>query len=77
MDNLFRVGEKVHAVSSGPFKGLGGIIQTVDTISSRSDEPFCFYLVDLELAHLQEPIWFEREEVELASPYQSDCLSSM
>jgi len=55
-----------------PFRGLKGTIQVVSTIADEAEEPFCFYLVDLEVTHIQEPIWFEHNEVEavevVASP---------
>lgn len=63
------VGSRVHVTSYGPFRGLRGTIRTVDTIASDLVEPFCFYLVALEGAHIQEPIWFEHDEVEeVAAP---------
>jgi hypothetical protein len=36
------------------------------------DEPFCFYLIALEGAHLKEPMWFEYHEVELVGPPRVD-----
>jgi hypothetical protein len=38
----------------------------VNTIDDEEEEPFCFYLVDLEGTHIQEPVWFEHNEVEAA-----------
>jgi hypothetical protein len=40
------------------------------------DEPFCFYHIELEGAHIKEPIWFEHQEVELVTPQQSNALKS-
>lgn len=74
MDNVLRIGERIRIVSYGPFRGLRGTIGTVNTISSGSDKPLCFYLVKLEGAHIQEPIWFECDEVEVVSPQKSDIL---
>ena len=58
--------------SYGPFRGLKGTVQTVTTIADEAEEPFCFYLVALEGTQLQEPVWFEHDEVEavevVASP---------
>jgi hypothetical protein len=54
--------------SYSPFRGLRGTIQAVNTIASDPEEPFCFYLITLEGAHVREPIWFEYSEVELVAP---------
>jgi hypothetical protein len=54
--------------SYSPFRGLRGTIQTVNTIVSDLEEPFCFYLIALEGTHIREPIWFEYGEVELVAP---------
>ena len=66
------VGSLVDVTCYCPFRGLKGTIQTVSTIADEAEEPFCFYLVDLEGTHIQEPIWFEHNEVEavevVASP---------
>ena len=55
----------MYVTSYSPFRGLRGIVRSVHTIAADLDEPFCFYLIALEGAHLQEPIWFEYDEVEL------------
>ena len=68
---VFSVGSRVRVTSYSPFRGLKGTIRTVDTIapSHEEEEPFCFYKITLEGAHVREPIWFEDGEVELvASP---------
>ena len=44
---------------------MRGTIRRVDTISDELEEPFCFYLVDLEGAQIREPMWFEYDEVEV------------
>jgi len=54
----------VRVTSYGPFRRLRGTILKVDSIAADLDEPFCFYLVALEGAYIQEPIWFEYHEVE-------------
>jgi hypothetical protein len=63
--NIYAPGSPVKVTSYSPFQGLNGTIQTVDTISDDREEPFCFYLVDLEQSQIKEPIWFEYDEVEL------------
>jgi hypothetical protein len=64
---LFPEGSRIRVSSYGPFRGLRGTIRTVDSISADFDEPFCFYQIVLEGAHIQEPIWFQYDEVELVA----------
>jgi len=70
--NVLPVGSLVDVTSYSPFRGLKGTIQTVNTIADEAEEPFCFYLVDLEGTQIHEPVWFEHTEVEavevIASP---------
>jgi len=70
--NILPVGSLVDVNSYGPFRGLKGTVQMVNTIADEEEELFCFYLVALEGTHVQEPIWFEHNEVEavevVASP---------
>ncbi len=71
-DQVLPAGSRVRVTSYGPFRGLIGTIRKVDVIPGlKADEAFCFYLVELEGAHIKEPIWFEWDEVELV-----DCQSS-
>jgi hypothetical protein len=70
---MFQTGQRVCVTSYGPFRGLKGTIRIVDTIASEA-ESFCFYLIDLQGAQTKEPIWFEYEEVESVSSYESDHL---
>ena len=74
--NVFQVGSRVRVTSYSPFKGLRGTIQMVDTISADLEEPFCFYQIVLEGAYIQEPIWFEYDEVEIIAPQESKYLKS-
>jgi hypothetical protein len=64
--NVLPVGSLVDVTSYGPFRGLKGTVQMVNTIADEAEELFCFYLVVLEGTHRQEPIWFEHDEVEVA-----------
>ena len=68
--NVLPPGSLVRITSYGPFRGLTGTIRTVDTIpSADSEEPFCYYLVAVEGAWMQEPVWFGCDEVEeIAAP---------
>ena len=61
---LFPSKGRIKVTSYGPFRGLKGTIQHVDSIIDDQDEPLCFYLVSLEGAFLQEPVWFEHHELE-------------
>jgi hypothetical protein len=63
---VLAVGSLVDVTSYSPFRGLKGTVQMVNTIDDEEEEPFCFYLVDLEGTHIQEPVWFEHNEVEAA-----------
>ena len=51
--------------SYSPFRGLKGTIRTVDTIIDDLEEPFCYYLIELDGTQIKEPIWFEYDEVEV------------
>lgn len=70
---IFQTGQRVCVTSYGPFRGLKGTIRIVDTIANEA-ESFCFYLIDLEGAQTNEPIWFEYEEVESVSSYESEYI---
>ena len=63
--NILSEGSLVRITSYSPFRGLRGTICRVDTIATELEEPFCFYLIDLEGVQMKEPIWFEYDEVEV------------
>lgn len=60
-----RLGNQVRVTNYGPFRGLHGTIQEVDSISDGREDPVCFYLIALEGATIPTPIWFADHEVEL------------
>jgi hypothetical protein len=62
---ILPAGSVVRITSYSPFRGLRGTIRSVHTIPSDPDEPFCFYLIDVEGIQLREPVWFEFHEVEV------------
>ena len=68
MMNVFPPGSRVQVISYGPYRRLKGTIRAVDMIATDLDEPFCFYHIILEGTYVQEPIWFEYDEVELVGP---------
>ena len=66
--NVLLVGSLVYVTSYGPFRGLRGTIQAINTIADELEEPFCFYHIALEGASTKEPIWFAYNEVEGVAP---------
>ena len=68
--HMFSVGSRVRVVSYSPYRGIRGTVRTIHSIPPL-EEPFCFYQIELEGTHMQEPIWFPSEEVELLSPFES------
>jgi hypothetical protein len=73
---LFPVGSRVRVASYGPFRGLTGTVQKVHAISG-CDEPFCFYLIAVEGTYLEQPVWFQYEEVEGVSLQEMDSLARL
>ena len=70
MGVVYPVAGRVRVTSYSPFRGLKGTIRTVDSIPHlEGEEPFCFYHIELEGAHIKEPIWFEYNEVELVESF--------
>jgi len=69
---VFPIGSRVRVTNYSPFRGLRGTIRAVDNIDVDFDEPFCFYLIDLEGVQIKEPMWFEYHEVELVAPPHVD-----
>jgi hypothetical protein len=67
-EQVFPVAGRVRVTSYSPYRGLKGTIQTVEPIPHlEGEELSCFYHIELDAAHIEEPIWFEHEEVELIS----------
>jgi hypothetical protein len=58
----------VYVTSYGPFRGLRGTIRKVNAITASGEEPFCFYLVDLEGTQIKIPVWFMYDEVDEVGP---------
>ncbi len=63
--NVLPPGSLVRITSYSPFRGLKGTIRIVDTIIDDLEEPFCYYLIELDGRQSKEPIWFEYDEVEV------------
>ena len=77
MENkVLQEGSRVQVTMRGPFRGLSGNILMVDAIPADLEDPFCFYLIALEGAHMKEPVWFEYDEVEPISELLSHHYST-
>jgi hypothetical protein len=63
--NVMPTGSRVYVTCYSPFRGLRGTVQTVHTIATEGEEPFCFYQVALEGTSIQDPVWFEYDEIEI------------
>ena len=59
------VGSRVRVTSYGPFREQWGTICDVHTIAAEMEEPFCYYLIELDSSQNKEPLWFDYSEVEL------------
>ena len=57
--NVYPTGSLVRVANYSPYRGMRGTIRRVDTISDELEEPFCFYVVDVEGTQMKEPMWFE------------------
>jgi hypothetical protein len=66
-EDVLPIGCKVRVVNDSPFRGRKGTILAIHMIATPGESVFCFYLVALDEAHLQEPLWFEYQEVELVA----------
>lgn len=55
-------GKRVRVTNESPFRGLKGTIHRVHMIDDEETDPFCFYLVTLDV--LRVPLWFEHSEIE-------------
>ena len=64
-EDVLPIGSHVRVVNDSPFRGHNGTILAIHMIATPGEPTFCFYLVALEGAQLQEPLWFEYQEVAL------------
>jgi hypothetical protein len=68
MENkLLQEGSRIQVTMRGPFRGLSGKILMVDAIPADREDPFCFYLIALEGAHIKKPLWFLDDEIEFVA----------
>jgi len=63
---VFPIGSRVRVVTDSPLEGLKGTIIAINMIATPGKPTICFYKIDLDGMRLQEPLWFEYHEVELA-----------
>ena len=64
-EDVFPKGSRVRVAHDSPFRGRKGIILAIHMIATPGEPIFCFYLVDLDRAHLRLPLWFVYYEIEL------------
>ena len=64
-EDVYPLGSRVYVANDTPFRGRKGTILAIHMIATPHEPTFCFYLVALDGAHLQEPLWFEYQEVAL------------
>ena len=64
-EEVYPIGSRVRVANDSPFRGLKGTILAIHMIATPGEPIFCFYLVDLDGAHLRLPLWFEYHEVVL------------
>ena len=64
-EEVYPIGSRVRVANDSPFRGLKGTILAIHMIATPGEPIFCFYLVDLDGAHLRIPLWFEYHEVVL------------
>jgi len=67
-EEVYPIGSRVRVANDNPFRGLKGTILAIHMISTPGEPIFCFYLVAFDGAHLQVPLWFDYQEVELVMP---------
>lgn len=62
LEGLLEIGNLVYVTSYGPYRGLKGIIRTVDVLAPKHASS-CFYLIALQEGHMKEPVWFIHDDV--------------
>ena len=64
-EEVYPIGSRVRVANDSPFRGLKGTILAIHMIATPGEPIFCFYLVALDGTQLQEPLWFDYQEVAL------------
>ena len=64
-EEVYPIGSRVCVANNSRLRGLKGTILAIHKIAVPGEPTLCFYLVDLDGAHLRLPLWFENHEVVL------------
>ena len=56
------IGARVRIINYSPYRGLAGTVQKIETIRHENDH-YEFYQIDLEGVQVNDPLWFEKEEL--------------
>jgi hypothetical protein len=64
-EDVYPIGSRVRVAHGSPFRGRKGTILAIHMIATPGEPTLCFYLVDLDGAHLRLPLWFDYQEVAL------------
>jgi hypothetical protein len=65
-EDVFPIGSRVYVANDSPFRGRKGTTNlAIHMIATPGEPTFCFYLVALDGTQLQEPLWFEYQEIAL------------
>ncbi len=67
-EDVFPIGSRVYVANGSAFRGRKGTILGIHMIATPFEPTFCFYLVALDGTQLQEPLWFDYQEVALVRP---------
>jgi hypothetical protein len=75
-EDVFPIGSRVYVANGSAFRGRKGTILGIHMIATPGEPTFCFYLVALDGTQLQEPLWFDYQEVALVGlshEYAAEC----
>ncbi len=75
-EDVFPIRSRVYVANGSAFRGRKGTILGIHMIATPGEPTFCFYLVALDGTQLQEPLWFDYQEVALVGPsheYAAEC----
>jgi hypothetical protein len=75
-EEVYPIGSRVCVANESPLKGRKGTILGIHMIAAPGEPTFCFYLVALDGTQLQDPLWFDCQEVALVAPsheYAAEC----
>jgi hypothetical protein len=70
-DSVLTVGSRVYVKSYGPIWGQRGTIRAVHPIAVECEQPWSFYLIQLDGTELDEAVWLAQDEVGAVKPSRS------